>query len=140
MKLKDTVKLIHRPVTVLISTDWDSISLSRDRRRGISSINLAQTGPVATRPLRSLSLTQATDSRAKDFLATPGQDDGWINLTHLYKEPADRDRRYVSAAARAHLEAWITAAALARGSIFVSFNRNGGQLARVIHEVKGRAR
>ena len=70
-----------------------------------------------------------------DFQPIPGQDDGCVALSHLNlnNEPADQVTRYVSAAARAHLEAWLAAAGLVRGPIFVRFNRNGEPLARSLH-------
>jgi integrase len=69
-----------------------------------------------------------------DFQPTPDADDG---LLRVGKSKADQagagDVRYVTPAARAHLERWLAAAQLSAGPIFVRFDRTGAPLPKALH-------
>ena len=62
-----------------------------------------------------------------DFKPTPDAQDGTIRVRSSKADQAGHGaERYVSPEARRHLEAWLDAAALHEGPVFVRLNRNGG--------------
>lgn len=69
-----------------------------------------------------------------DFEPSSDGADGLVRLRSSKTDQAGHGaERYVSAEARAHLEAWLTAAGITAGPIFVRFNRHGEALPKALH-------
>jgi integrase len=69
-----------------------------------------------------------------DFQPSPDADDGTGRVKCSKTDQAgDGGERYVTADARRHLEAWLTASGITSGPIFTRFNRHGEPLPKALH-------
>lgn len=69
-----------------------------------------------------------------DFQPVPDGDDALVRVRKSKGDQAGMgDKRYVTPAARRHLEAWLKAAQLTTGPIFARLNRRAAPLAKALH-------
>lgn len=69
-----------------------------------------------------------------DFKPTPDAADGTVRVRSSKGDQAGHGaERYVSAEARRYLEAWLDAAGIHEGPVFVRLNRNGAPLVKALH-------
>jgi site-specific recombinase XerD len=69
-----------------------------------------------------------------DFKPTADANDGTVRVRSSKADQAGHGaERYVSSEARRHLEAWLDAAGIQGGAVFVRLNRNGKPLSKALH-------
>jgi integrase len=72
--------------------------------------------------------------QVEDFQPTADGDDGLVRVRKTKGDQAGpADERYVTPAARRHLEVWLAGTRLTTGPIFARLNRNGTLLAKALH-------